>query len=406
MRLFRCSACDQLLYFENRRCEKCGHDLGYIPETNDLAAIERDGDSAPDPDLAHWQGTWQGTWRDIAGPPGKRYRFCANAAHDACNWLVAADGEEEFCLACRHNRMVPDLSVAVNLRKWRKVEVAKHRLIYSLVRLNLPLESNEDREGGLCFDFLADTPDGSAPKIMTGHDEGLITIALAEADDAEREQRRNVLGELYRTLLGHFRHEVGHYYWNCLVRDAGRIQAFRTMFGDESVDYSEALKTYYNSVPPPDWQVNFVSAYATAHPWEDFAETFKHYIHIVDTLEMAGAFGMRVRPWLDSTGDLAATVDFNPYRYCSIQQMLDAWLPISFALNNLNRCLGMSDAYPFILGPGVIAKLGFMHELVHRRVEADPEQETSDTEMPAGRGEDAADAPEGAPESRPVAAEA
>lgn len=386
MRLFRCAACDQLLYFENRRCEKCGHDLGYIPETNALVPLEREGEEA------------DGLWRAV-GRGAQRYRFCANAALDACNWLVPETQEGEFCLACRHNRTVPDLTVPENLRKWRKVEVAKHRLIYSLLRLNLPLESNEDREGGLCFDFLADAPDGTAPKVMTGHDEGLITIALAEADDAEREQRKGDLGELYRTLLGHFRHETGHYYWNRLVRDAGRLNAFRALFGDETVDYGEALKAYYANGPRPDWQISHVSAYATAHPWEDFAETFKHYIHIVDTLEMAGAFGVRVQPRLDRTGELGAEVDFNPYRACAIQQMVDSWLPISFALNNLNRCLGMSDAYPFILGPGVIEKVGFIHSLVHRQVEADPVPEVAAEEVPPGRGENAADAPEGRPES-------
>lgn len=382
MRLFRCAACDQLLYFENRRCEKCGHDLGYVAETNELAPVEPDGDA----------------WRTLGRTAG-RYRFCANAAHDACNWLIPADQDEEFCLACRHNRTVPDIEVPENLRKWRKVEMAKHRLIYSLIRLNLPLESNKDREGGLCFDFLADDPDQTTPRVMTGHDEGLVTIALAEADDAEREQRKNDLGELYRTVLGHFRHEVGHYYWNRLVRDAGRLNAFRDLFGDETVDYGEALKTYYANGPTPDWQIDYVSAYATAHPWEDFAETFKHYIHIVDTLEMAAAFGIRVRPGLDRTGDLAAQVDFNPYRACSIQQMVDSWLPISFALNNLNRCLGMTDAYPFILGPGVIAKVGFVHSLVHRLVEPDPVPAPEDTQIPPGRGENEADAPEGKPDA-------
>ncbi|QRG05184.1 putative zinc-binding peptidase [Xanthobacter dioxanivorans] len=382
MRLFRCAACDQLLYFENRRCEKCGHDLGYIAEMNELAALEPDGDA--------WQAL---------GQTGGRYRFCANAAHDACNWLVPEEEEGEFCLACRHNRIVPDLAVPENLRKWRKVEMAKHRLVYSLVRLNLPLESNEDREGGLCFDFLADAPDGSTPRVMTGHDEGLITIALAEADDAEREQRKSDLGELYRTLLGHFRHEVGHYYWNRLVRDAGRLEAFRAVFGDETADYGEALKTYYSNGPLPDWQSNFVSAYATAHPWEDFAETFKHYVHIVDTLEMAAAFGIQVHPGLDSTGELGAEVDFNPYQACPVQQMVDSWLPMSFALNNLNRCLGMSDAYPFILGPGVIQKLGFIHRMIHRQVEADPVAASTGEEIPPGRGKNEADAPEGKPEA-------
>lgn len=355
MRLFRCAACEQLLYFENRLCVKCGHDLGYVPETHELAAIEPEGD---------------GTWRSLGRAKGP-YRFCANAAHDACNWLIPAQQQGEFCIACRHNRMVPDITIPENLRKWQKVEIAKHRLIYSLLRLKLPLESNEDRQGGLCFEFLADAPEGDAPRVMTGHDEGLITIALAEADDAEREHRKMELGELYRTLLGHFRHEVGHYYWNRLVRDEHRLEAFRTMFGDERADYGAALQTYYANPPPMDWQASHVSAYATSHPWEDFAETFKHYVHIVDTLEMAASFGMRVRPRLDKTGELEAEVDFNPYRACAINQMIDAWLPISFALNSLNRCLGMTDAYPFILGPGVIAKIGFIHDLVHNAVPQD-----------------------------------
>ncbi|MEP9353143.1 putative zinc-binding peptidase [Xanthobacter sp. KR7-65] len=387
MRLFRCAACDQLLYFENRRCEKCGHDLGYIPETNELAALEPEGDAQ------------DGVWRAI-GDTGGRYRFCANAVHDACNWLVPEQDSEEFCLACRHNRTVPDLTLSDNLRKWRKVEVAKHRLIYSLIRLNLPLENVQDRDGGLCFEFLADAPDGSAPRVMTGHDEGLITLALVEADDAEREQRRNELGELYRTLLGHFRHEVGHYYWNRLVRDAGRLEAYRAVFGDEREDYGEALKAYYDAGPRPDWQSDFVSAYATAHPWEDFAETFKHYIHIVDTLEMAAAFGIHVQPALDNTGNLEAEVNFNPYQACPVQQMVDSWLPMSFALNSLNRCLGMADAYPFILGPGVIEKLGFIHRLIHRQVEQDevaPPEAVE--EIPPGRGINEEDAPEGRPEA-------
>lgn len=355
MRLFRCEVCGQLLYFENRRCEKCGHALGYLPDLNNLMELEPDGD----------------VWRAV-GVENRRFRFCANAAHDACNWLVPAEQEGDYCLACRHNRTVPDLSDPAQLTRWRRIEVAKHRLIYSLLRLDLQLESNEDREGGLCFDFLADAPDPDAPRVMTGHDEGLVTIALAEADDAEREQRRNDLGELYRTLLGHFRHEVGHYYWNVLVRDGGRIADFREMFGDESRDYGEALQAYYKAGPPADWQSCFVSAYATAHPWEDFAETFKHYVHIVDTLEMAGAFGMSVQPRLDRKGELASQVNFNPYRAYEIEQLVDAWLPIAFALNSLNRCLGMADAYPFIIGPGVVAKLGFIHKLVHRAAPADP----------------------------------
>jgi len=385
MRLFQCELCGQLLHFESRACQKCGHSLGYEPERNDILVVEREGEGE--------------LWRAV-GAFEQRFRFCANAAQEACNWLIPEDHDEEYCLACRHNRIIPDLSNAKHRRNWLRIEVAKHRLSYSLLRLNLPLESNEDRTGGLCFDFLADAPDKNAPRIMTGHDEGIVTIALAEADDAEREQRRNNLGELYRTLLGHFRHEAGHYYWNRLVRDGRRLGAFRALFGDETRDYSAALQVYYDAGAPSDWRENFVSAYASAHPWEDFAETFKHYIHIVDTLEMAAAFDMKVRPRLDRTGGLKAEVDFNPYCAHSIQQMVDAWLPISFSLNSLNRCLGNGDAYPFVLGPGVTAKLGFIHGLVHRAIPADlapVEGPPVRPDLPPGKGKSVEDVPEGSP---------
>ncbi|MEP9347735.1 putative zinc-binding peptidase [Xanthobacter sp. KR7-225] len=357
MRLFQCEACGQLIHFENRTCTRCGHLLGYLPEVNDLSAVE------PEPE--------EGIVRSLSD--GRRYRFCANVALDACNWLLPEEQEGEFCRACRHNRMVPDLTVPVNVEKWLRIERAKHRLIYSLLRLGLPLENPEDRRGGLCFDFLADRPDApETPRVMTGHDEGVITIALAEADDVERERRRTDLGEPYRTLLGHFRHEVGHYYWNRLVRDQNHLEAFRAVFGDERADYGAALNAHYANGAAPDWQAHFVSAYATSHPWEDFAETFKHYVHIVDTLEMARAFGMKVRPRLDKTGALQTSVEINPYNACAIEQLIDDWLPLTVALNSLNRCLGMADAYPFVLTPAVVTKLGFVNDLVHGRAALDP----------------------------------
>jgi hypothetical protein len=203
---------------------------------------------------------------------------------------------------------------------------------------------------------------------MTGHDDGLVTIALVEANDAERERRRAAMGEPYRTLLGHFRHEVGHYYWDRLVRDAGKLDACRALFGDDSLDYEAALQRHYRTGPPEDWQAHFVSAYATTHPWEDFAETWAHYLHIVDTLEMARAFNLRVRPDLDESDLLAAEVPFEPYAHQDISTLIDAWLPLTFALNNLNRCMGIADLYPFVLSPAVIRKLAFINDLVHDRI--------------------------------------
>ena len=279
---------------------------------------------------------------------------------------------DSLCAACRHNRTVPDLTAAANLPPWRRIQDAERRLIYTLQRLRLPLATKaEAPEKGLAFDVLADPPRGAGPKVMTGHDEGLITIALAEADDAERERRRTSMGEPYRILLGHFRHESGHHYWNHLVRDAGRLRACRAVFGDDGKDYEAALRAHYENGPPADWVNSFVSAYATTHPWEDFAETWAHYLHIVDTLEMAATFGLRVRPKVAKTEDLTAEIDFDPYAAGTIEDLIDAWLPLTFAVNSLNRCMGSYDLYPFVLSPPAIGKLGFVHRLVHGEVEED-----------------------------------
>jgi hypothetical protein len=348
MRLFKCQVCQQILYFENTTCEKCGHRLGYLPVTVALSALAADG----------------GAWRALAAP-GNVYRYCANAVHGACNWLVDAASPGELCLACRHNRTIPDLSAPDNLVAWRKIESAKHRLFYSLVRLRLPLATRaEDPLRGLVFDVLADPVDDRAPRVMTGHDNGLITLALTEADDAHREKSRVRLHEPYRTLLGHFRHESGHYYWDRLVGDGGRLDDFRALFGDEREDYDHALRRHHADGPAVDWQDSFVSAYASSHPWEDFAETWAHYLHIVDTLEIAGAFGMSTRPGLAGGDDLDSEVDFDPYRSIGVAQLVENWAPLAIALNSLNRAMGQRDFYPFVLSAPAIAKLGFVHALV------------------------------------------
>ncbi|HVY17722.1 MAG TPA: putative zinc-binding metallopeptidase, partial [Rhodopila sp.] len=282
-----------------------------------------------------------------------------------------------------------DLSDPVNMVRWRKIEAAKRYLFYALLRLHVPVrDRTQDPEHGLAFDFLADPPtptpeeipDGTpgasneapdgVPKVMTGHDNGLITIALIEADDAERERRRTELHEPYRSLLGHFRHEVGHYAWDLLIRDGGRLDACRTVFGDDSQDYGEALQRHYRNGAQPDWQDHFVSAYASSHPWEDWAETWAHYLHIVDTLEMAYAFGLRVRPRGVRDDSLKAAVDFDPYANVPMETIIDAWLPLTFAMNSLNRSMGQSDLYPFVLSPEVITKLAFVHRTVHEAAPA------------------------------------
>ncbi len=280
--------------------------------------------------------------------------------------MIEADDPDHYCTACWHNRTIPDTAIPENAAAWRKIELAKHLLFYSLMKLKLPLnEKNEDGSARLAFDFLASSPQQEGPRVMTGHDNGLITLALEEADDAEREKRRTSMHEPYRTLVGHFRHEVGHYFWDVLVRDGGQLENFHKIFGDESVDYGEALQKHYANGAPPDWQQRFISAYASSHPWEDFAETWAHYLHIVDTLEMARAFGMYVHPRLARPGELDAQVDFDPYTVRDPKALIDTWLPLSSALNALNRTMGLLDLYPFVLSPMVIEKLSAIHDLVH-----------------------------------------
>ncbi|AWN39308.1 zinc-binding metallopeptidase family protein [Methylobacterium durans] len=352
MKLFRCQSCGNILYFENQTCERCRHRLAYLPETGTLSALEPAGGNA---------------WTPLA-IPDRPSLFCTNAEHDACNWLVPPGSNDAFCLACRHNGTIPDVADPANLLAWQQMEFAKHRLFYTLLRWNLPLKTRaEDPEHGLVFHFLADPP-AEGPKVMTGHDNGVITIALVEANDAERETRRHAMGEPYRTLIGHFRHEVGHHYWDILVRDQAKLDACRAVFGDDSEDYEAALKRHYADGTPPDWQERYVSAYATTHPWEDFAETWAHYLHIVDTLEMASAFGLEVNPAVDTNREISAKIDFDPYAAVSVQQIVDAWLPFVFAINSVNRAMGISDLYPFVLAPAVVRKLGFVHDLVHGHV--------------------------------------
>ena len=350
MKIFKCQYCSQMLFFENRTCERCSHRLGFLAEPAELSAIEtRDGVR----------------WRALAAP-GKTWRFCDNAERDACNWLVPADGGDRFCEACRHNRTVPDLSSEKNVRAWRQMEIAKHRLFYTLLRLRLPVPNRaDDPERGLVFDFLNDPTDPSGPKVLTGHDEGLITLSLVEADDAEREARRTSMGEPYRTLLGHFRHEVGHYYWDRLVRDEGRLAECRAVFGDDEADYNEALKRHYAEGAPAGWQNSFVSTYATTHAWEDFAETWAHYLHIIDSLETATAFGIEVHPIISGDRGLHAEAWVDPYAAGGFDRLIGEWLPLTYAMNAMNRSMGLNDLYPFVLSPAVIVKLGYIHDLAH-----------------------------------------
>ncbi|MFT3694130.1 MAG: putative zinc-binding metallopeptidase [Kofleriaceae bacterium] len=327
MKLFACPNCGQIVFFGNIKCERCDSQLGYDHEINRMRVL------APE------------------------YKYCGNYAQAVCNWLLPSESPDTLCRACRHNLTIPNLADPQNVDRWRKIEEAKHRLLYTVLRLKLPLFDRTERPDGLGFEFV--------DKAMTGHNHGLITIAVAEADDPEREKRRTELGEPYRTLLGHFRHEIGHWYWDVLV--APDQSQFTQLFGDANLDYGEALKAHYANGPKPSWQDSFVSAYAGSHPWEDFAETWAHYFHMVDTLDTGGSFGIVLSPKLDRDHILSTSLDFDVYDPAiTIETIHDAWVALSSALNSFNRSMGLADPYPFVLSPKVVEKLGYIHSLVRR----------------------------------------
>ena len=253
MRIFHCDACSELVYFENTSCPNCGTALAYLPDVAEVRALN--------PAI---EDKWQSTG-------GAHYRLCQNySVHNICNWALPVDNSDPYCISCRLTRVIPDLRVNGNRTAWAKFEAAKRRLNYSLLGFGLPVRSKaEDPQTGVSYEFLADFP---GQRVLTGHEFGVTTINVAEADDAERERRRMQPHEPYRTILGHFRHEIGHYYWDRFFVSEDSLAAFRSAFGDESQDYAQALKRHYDNGGPAGWPANFISSYATAHPWEDWAE--------------------------------------------------------------------------------------------------------------------------------------
>jgi hypothetical protein len=328
VKLFQCQ-CGAQVFFDNSQCLTCGRGLGFVPDERAMVALAPNGEQETE-------------------TPNGRYRKCANYAHEGvCNWLLPCAARGDLCQACELNNVIPDLSNPDNRRLWLEVEKAKRRLVYDLDGLGLPVVPKRvDAERGLSFDIKASE---GAERVLTGHSDGLITLSLEEADAEQREKMRVAMKERYRTPLGHFRHEIGHYFWDRLVRDREPLEACRELFGDERVDYALALKNHYAQAPEPDYAERFISQYAASHPWEDFAETFAHYLHMIDTLETAAQFGFSAAP-AERSDDFAA--------------LMASWYPLSVALNSLNRSMGMPDPYPFVLSEPIERKLAFVHRLI------------------------------------------
>jgi hypothetical protein len=347
LKTFRCT-CGNSLYFENSRCLACGRPLGYVPDDRQISALEPEAD---------------GLWRALAN--GRRYRQCRNYhQYQVCNWMVPEAESENFCISCRLNHVIPNLSEAENLSLWFRIEAAKRRLLYGLTTLGLPITGRRhDPHHGLAFQFLANVTDNgefdndiSQQHVLTGHLRGMITINILEARSSAREEMREKMNERYRTLLGHFRHESGHFYWQRLVQsNRDWLARFRALFGDERGDYQAVMQRYYAQGPLADWQANYISAYASSHPWEDWAETWAHYLHMIDTLETAVDYGFSATaPHVTQPWQTPASFD----------ELVAEWGRLSVALNALNRSMGVADAYPFSITPGVADKLCFVHELV------------------------------------------
>ncbi|MGB8170262.1 MAG: putative zinc-binding metallopeptidase [Chthoniobacteraceae bacterium] len=337
MNHFRCQ-CGNALFFENTACLQCGNAVGYDPADGKMRKID-DG-----------------------------FVRCRNGSEfGVCNWLVPAGGPA-YCTACRLNRIVPDPSVPENLDAWRRMEAAKRRVVYTLARLGIPPVSKLERPDGLAFDFLAPWP---GYRVMTGHENGVVTLNLLEADDSYRERERHRLGEPYRTLVGHFRHEVGHYYWDRFFQnrdsDDPQLGELRALFGDEREDYLTALARHYAEGPGTVWAETHITAYATSHPWEDWAETWAQYLHIVDGSETALAFG-----W----GSDSVPIPFTPFSSAEVLDdpqadatfltTLNGWAKLAPALNEIAASLGHATLYPFIFSPSAVRKIVFVHRMIER----------------------------------------
>jgi hypothetical protein len=341
MKNYSCPACGNKVYFENVACLTCGRALGFDTETLAMAALD-----PYDGPLYRRFGT-----ADVA-------RYCANAYHGVCNWLTP-DGDSPMCPACNLNRTIPNLSEQGSLDAWRDLERAKKRLVYSLLRFGLPFEASETAQGALTFNFVRSA--------VTGHLDGAITIDIMEADAVERERQRQQFQEPYRSLLGHLRHESGHYYWAMLVGATRLIDEFRILFGDERADYTSALSQHHGAGPPMGWHLSHVSAYASAHPWEDWAETWAHYLHMVDTLDTAEAAGMEPRTAGIAFGTAWPFKVYDIYREETFAALMERWVPLTLAMNSLNRSMGHEDFYPFVLSEAAVTKLAFVHRAVRDR---------------------------------------
>ncbi|MET0296998.1 MAG: putative zinc-binding metallopeptidase [Microbacterium sp.] len=334
----RCPHCRHFVYLDALVCGNCESELGFHILTRQFHGI-RNGRVVID---------------------GSTWYTCSNRDW-SCNWLVWENAPAGRCFSCRLTRRRPASDDTVALEKLAGTEEAKRRLILQLGDLGLPIVPWDVKPGGLGFDLISSLSDGKS--VLIGHANGIITIDLAESLDDRREALRVRLGEPYRTILGHLRHEVGHYFQNVLLTDDAAWARCRDLFGDERASYQDALKRHYAMGAPENWHESFISEYATMHPWEDFAESFAHYLHITGTLQTAAAIGIHLDATVTSLRD-TDVVPRESYEDQPVQRLLDDWDWMSQAFNRINRSMGFRDLYPFDLVGPVRRKLAFIHDIV------------------------------------------
>ena len=346
MRHYQCS-CGNILFFDNSACTQCGTQVGYDSANDQMVTLTADA----------------------------AFQRCANGIqHGICNWVVpGGENQELLCPSCLLNRTIPDLAVPGNLDAWHKIEIAKRRILYTLGRLGLtPISKRQDAVNGLAFAFLRPTPAGP---VLTGHEDGLITLNVDEAEDLEREKRKEALGESYRTLIGHFRHEIAHYYWDRFFAnhpdDEPNLAAFREVFGDEREDYNAALQRHYNQGPVAAAPGTFITTYASVHPWEDWAETWAHYMHMIDGTETARSFGLDGQavpipftPFPTEAVTLPNQLEWPEDEKEEFLTLLHDWAKLSPAINEIVASLGHPAFYPFVFSDSIIRKFFFVHHMV------------------------------------------
>jgi hypothetical protein len=344
MKTFACQ-CGNRLFFENVKCVACGRDVGWCEHCQGIASF-----------VMRENGSY------CCDSCGSAARKCFNyEVEQVCNHFVADAAESKeplLCSVCQLTQTIPDLTVEGNRDKWRRLEQAKRRLIYQLDQIKLPYRNVEPT---LTFDFKENVVPAEgvwrkgelAEHVYTGHLNGKITINIQEADDVEREKLRVDMNEARRTLIGHLRHEIGHYYWQLLIQNKCEAE-FIQVFGDHNdPDYATALALYYEQGPRPDWNQAFISAYAASHPWEDFAETFALYLDIRSVLQTSEHLGVPLHK-------ITNTVTFEEYVF--------AYQMLGITVNELNRCLGIFDLVPEIIVQPVVDKLNFIHKLLQNAI--------------------------------------